>query len=361
MPRPIVATIHLAAMQHNLSVARRLAGSSKIWAIVKANGYGHSLERSMRGFADADGLALIEIGAAVHLRKLGWTKPILLLQGFFEPVDLDIVYRHQLHVVVHSEEQIAMLGESSTPSPVDVYLKINSGMNRLGFPPEKAAPAYARLRSIAHVRSITLMTHFANSYAAETPINGIAVSEQTFRFNAVATALGCARSFADSATVITKPGHTADWVRPGVMLYGATVFVGQSAEEFDLIPAMTLASEIIGIQDIGVGDSVGYGSRFIANKPMRIGVVACGYTDGYPRSAQDGTPVLVDGVKTSVVGRVSMDSITVDLTPIPTARVGSKVVLWGQGLAVEEVAAAAGTIACELMCGLTRRVHVVDG
>lgn len=315
----------------------------------------------MRGFAGADGLALIEIGAAVRLRELGWKKPILLLQGFFEPVDLSVVLEHQLHVVVHTSEQIEMLEHLASTVAIDVYLKMNSGMNRLGFQPGDTGKAYARLRAIPSVRGITLMTHFANSYATETPKFGISVGEQSFRFNAVATALGCERSFADSATILAKLGNTADWVRPGVMLYGATVFPGRRAEEFGLLPAMTLASEIIGIQHIGAGDSVGYGSRFVADKPMRIGVVACGYTDGYPRSAQDGTPVLVDGVKTGLVGRVSMDSITVDLTPIPTAQVGSKAVLWGPGLPVEEVAALAGTIGCELLCGLTRRVHVMDG
>ncbi len=315
----------------------------------------------MRGFSDADGIALIEIEAAIRLREMGWTKPILLLQGVYEQADLLPVAAHRLHIVVHSNAQIEMLEHLPKGPAIDVYLKVNSGMNRLGFPPEATAGAHARMRAIVRVGTISLMTHFANSYARVPPERGISVDTQITRFNALAQALGGALSLADSAMLLTKPETHADWVRPGVMLYGATVFPNQCAADLELLPTMTLSSEIIGIQDINVGDSVGYGSRYVADRPTRIGVVACGYIDGYPRSAQDGTPVLVDGIKTRLIGRVSMDSITVDLSPIAHARIGSKVTLWGQGLPIEEVATAAGTIACELMCGLTRRVRVLDG
>ena len=348
-------------MRHNLKVARRSAPRAKIWAIVKANAYGHGLERAMRGFSDADGLALIELGAAVVLRELGWTKPILLLQGIFDMVDLDCVVRYQLHTVVHTKEQIDMIETLQGAAQLDIYLKINSGMNRLGFVPAQATKAHARLRAIGAVRSISLMTHFANSYERETPPQGVAVVEQIMRFSRVANELRGDRSLSDSASLLTCRQTDADWVRPGVMLYGATVFPSKRADEFGLLPAMTLESKIVGIQHLETGDSVGYGSRFIAGEPMRIGIVACGYTDGYPRAAPDGTPVLVDGVKTRVVGRVSMDSITVDLSGAAAAQVGSAVTLWGKGLPVEEVAAAVGTIGCELMCGLTRRVQMVDG
>ncbi len=347
-------------MQHNLGVARRSAPNSRVWAIVKANGYGHGLDRAMRGFAQADGMALIEIADAIQLREWGWTKPILLLEGAFQASDMQAIMAHQLHIVVHSVEQIAMLELMPAGPPVDVYLKVNSGMNRLGLLPNIARAAYARLKSLAVVRSVSLMTHFANSYAIGTAHPGITVAEQVCRFSKVAEGLDCERSLADSATVLTNHETAADWVRPGVMLYGTTVFPGRRGAEFDLRSAMTLESEIISIQLIAPGDSVGYGGRFVAVRPMTIGVVACGYTDGYPRPPHDGTPILVDGVKTGVVGRVSMDSVTVDLTPIPSAHIGSKVTLWGQGLPIEVVAASAGTIACELMCGLSHRIKIVD-
>jgi alanine racemase len=347
-------------MQHNLRVARGRAPHSKIWAIVKANGYGHGLERAMAGFAEADGLALIEIADAVLLRKLGWIKPILLLQGAFKVQDLALIVAHQLHTVVHCDEQIDMLEHLPAGAKVDVYVKMNTGMNRLGMLPEHALAAHQRLRALASVRSVSMMTHFANSFSFRGPHRGITVGEQTQRFYAIARELECEVSLADSATVLVNQETAADWVRPGIMLYGATVFSLKRASDFELLPAMTLSSEIIGIQRIEAGNTVGYGGRFVAVQPMTIGVVACGYTDGYPRSAPDGTPVLVDGIKTGIVGRVSMDSVTVDLTPVPLARLGSKVTLWGQGLPVEEVANAAGTIGCELMCGLSHRVVTVD-
>ena len=358
MHRPIIATIHLDAMRQNFAVARNRAPDSKIWAVVKANGYGHGVARAMRGFSDADGLALNDCDVALRLRELGWNKRILLLQGAFGPADLKVAADQRFHVVVHCNEQIEMLEKMPIGSAIDVYLKLNTGMNRLGFPSGGALGAFARIRSIAGVRHITLMTHFSNSFAVEPLALGVSVSEQIRQINAAASQVGSERSYADSATVLTKSTAFGDWCRLGVMLYGATVLPGRRAEEFGLAPAMTLESEVIGIQRIGKGDFVGYGSRFMADAPMMIGIVACGYTDGYPRSAADGTPVLVDGVKTGVVGRVSMDSIAVDLTPIKTARIGSKVTLWGRGLPIEEVATAAGTIGCELMCGLSTRIRV---
>jgi alanine racemase len=350
-------------MEHNLSIAQKHSPASKIWAVIKADGYGHGLERSMRGFRNADGLSVIESFDAVRLRELGWSKPILLLEGIYHDDDLSIVLEKQLHIVVHCFEQIEMLermpnGTLDGPG-IHVYLKINTGLNRLGFSPRHTSTAHSRLRAAAIVRSISLMTHFANSYSLGNPPPGISVSEQVSRFNSASCDLDGERSLSDSAMLLTRPEITADWVRPGVMLYGATVFPGIRASDLELLPAMTLESELIGIQQIAPGDSVGYGSRFKAQRAMAIGVVACGYTYGYPRSATDGTPILVDGIRTEVVGRVSMDKLTVDLTPVANARVGSKVVLWGQGLPIEEVAEAANTISCELMCGLSQRVRVV--
>lgn len=358
MPRPIVATIHVAAMQHNLARARACAPGAQAWAVVKANAYGHGLQRALRGFADADGLALIEFDNAVRLREMGWNKPLLLLEGWFDAADLHTMAAHRLNGTAHCLEQIALLENTPLARPVDVHLKMNTGMNRLGFRPDAFGAAYARLRAIPHVGEITLMTHFAN--ADEAAHDCLPIREQIRRFNEGAAGLSAPRSLSNSAGVLRMPELQAelvsDWIRPGIMLYGGTPG-GGGAADYGLRPAMTLESELIGIQHIGAGDFVGYGSRFEADRAMRIGTVACGYADGYPRHAPTGTPVLVDGVRTRTVGRVSMDMMAVDLTGID-ARVGSRVVLWGEDLPIDDVAMAAGTIGYELMCAVAPRVQV---
>jgi alanine racemase len=366
MPRPLHAIIHLDAMQRNLARARTCAPAARIWAVVKANAYGHGLEHGMRGFAQADGLALIETENALRLRELGWVKPILLLEGIFDASDIPLLAEHNISSTVHCIEQIKMLEYTSLYRPIDVHLKMNTGMNRLGFRPEEFRAAYARLRSIRGIRNITLMTHFANSDELEHP--RLSIAEQVRRFRLGADGLDGERSLSNSGGVLhgaSLLGGEAgdlqsDWVRPGIMLYGGTPG-GRPAKEYGLLPTMTLKSEIIGIQQLEAGDSVGYGSRFQAPGPMTVGVVACGYADGYPRHAEHGTPVLVDGVRTSLVGRVSMDMMTVDLSPVRNARVGSKATLWGDGLPIDEVAQAAGTIGYELMCALAPRVRVAEG
>lgn len=349
-------------MQHNLARARACAPTARVWAVVKANAYGHGLERGMRGFAQADGLALIETENALRLREMGWVKPILLLEGIFDASDVPLLAEHNINSAVHCLEQIQMLEYTQLYRPIDVHLKMNTGMNRLGFRPGEYAAAYKRLRAIPGIRNITLMTHFANADELEHP--RLSITEQVRRFREGAAGLEGQRSLSNSGGVLhqaelAKELHN-DWVRPGVMLYGGTPG-GASARDYGLLPTMTLKSELIGIQRIEAGDTVGYGSRFVAEAPMTIGVVACGYADGYPRHAEHGTPVLVDGVRTRLVGRVSMDMMTVDLTPVANARVGSKVVLWGDGLPVDEVAASAGTIGYELMCALAPRVRVGEG
>lgn len=355
MPRPIVASVSISALQHNLSVARAHAPSARAWGVVKANAYGHGLERALRGFAAADGLALIEVDYALRLRELGWTRPILLLEGFFDADDLPLLARHDIQFAVHSEQQIALLEAFQTDAGLHAHLKMNSGMNRLGFKPAAYRAAWERLKKIPSIRSITLMTHFANADDAGNP--DLSLQEQVKRFNEGAAGLEGPRSLCNSAADLLHAELAHDWVRPGVMLYGGTPG-GGSAADFGLRPAMTLESAIIGVQDIGAGEAVGYGSRFVADKPMKIGVVACGYADGYPRHAPNGTPVVVDGQRTGTVGRVSMDMLAVDLTGIPGAGVGSRVVLWGEGLPIDEVAFAAGTIGYELMCALAPRVAV---
>jgi alanine racemase len=348
-------------MQHNLARARACAPQARIWAVVKANAYGHGLERGMRGFVSADGLALIETENALRLRELGWVKPILLLEGIFDTSDIPLLAEHNINSTVHCIEQVKMLEYTQLYRPIDVHLKMNTGMNRLGFPPEAFAAAYQRLRAIPGIRNITLMTHFANADELEHP--RLSIAEQVRRFRLGADGVAGERSLSNSGGVL----HTAelvhelqsDWVRPGIMLYGGTPG-GRSARDYGLVPTMTLKSEIIGIQQLAPGDSVGYGSRFQAERAMPVGVVACGYADGYPRHAEHGTPVLVDGVRTTLVGRVSMDMMAVDLSPVPNAHVGSKVTLWGDGLPIDEVAHAAGTIGYELMCALAPRVRVAE-
>ena len=349
-------------MRHNLARARSCAPTANIWAVVKANAYGHGLERGMRGFADADGLALIETDNAVRLRELGWTRPLLLLEGIFDVADIALLDEYGINSTVHSIEQVKMLEYTKLAGPVDVHLKMNTGMNRLGFVPSEYAAAHARLRAIPGIRHITLMTHFANADELEHP--RLSIREQVRRFQLGAQGLQGERSLSNSGGVLQQAELAEqlsnDWVRPGIMLYGGTPGI-KTAEQYKLRPTMTLASAIIGIQQLEAGDTVGYGSRFEAGGPMTVGVVACGYADGYPRHAPHGTPVLVDGVRTSLIGRVSMDMMTVDLTPIPNARVGSKVVLWGDGLPIDDVASAAGTIGYELMCALAPRVRVIEG
>lgn len=362
MPRPITATIHIDAMQHNLARAKACAPGAKVWAVLKANGYGHGLERALRGFAAADGLALIEPDNAVRLRELGWTGPLLLLEGPFDAADIATMAHYDINGAIHCEAQLALLEAARPARPLNVHLKMNTGMNRLGFKPHDFAAAHARLRALPHVAEITLMTHFANADEAAHP--RLSLHEQVRRFRAGSDGLPGPVSLANSAGALKIPELgdelASNWIRPGIMLYGGTPG-GQSAQAFGLKPAMTLASELIGIQDIQAGDCVGYGSRFQADGPMRIGVVACGYADGYPRHAPQETPVLVDGVRTRLVGRVSMDMLTVDVTNVPGARVGSRVVLWGEGMPIDEVAEASGTIGYELMCALAQRVRVVEG
>lgn len=358
MPRPIRASISLSALRHNLGVARRHAAASRVWAVVKANAYGHGLLRAAQALADADGYALLDLDEAVRLREAGVSKPIVLLEGVFEPADVAMVERYALTPVVHDTEQILMLEHARLASQIAVLLKLNTGMNRLGFGGAQVRSAYSRLEASGKVAAITLMTHFADADGAA------GVGAQMARFAEWTAGLKGEATLANSAALLRYPETHADWVRPGIMLYGCSPFADARAQALDLRPVMTLTSEIISIQDLNPGDQVGYGATFAARKPMRIGVVACGYADGYPRHApglnDSNTPVVVAGRRTHTVGRVSMDMLCVDLSAIAQARVGSPVILWGDGLSADEVAASAGTVSYELLCALAARVPVVE-
>ena len=351
MARPIRATISGEALRHNYGVARRAASRSRVIAVVKANGYGHGLERVARALPDADGFGLIEPEYAVRLREGGFAREILLLEGFFEANELPVLAAKGIATAVHSEEQLRHLEAFRGPA-LDTYLKINTGMNRLGFTPSVARSALARLQACPAVKSVTLMTHFATSDGPE------GIAEATRRFDLAFAGVDLPRSLANSAAIFAHPHAHANAVREGIALYGATPFADRSAESLGLKPAMTLTSELIAVQDLAAGETIGYGATYRVAGAMRVGVVACGYADGYPRHAPSGTPVVVGGVRTKTAGRVSMDMITVDLTPVPQARVGTPVVLWGEGLPIDDVATAAGTVGYELMCALAPRVAV---
>jgi alanine racemase len=366
MPRPIRAAISASALSHNLEVAKARAGSAKVWAVLKANAYGHGLERAAAALGTADGFAVLDFQEAARLRALGVQKPILMLEGFFQPADVPLIDRHALTPVIHSAEQVEMLGRAafglksgglqSGGGGIDVYLKANSGMNRLGFTAQGLRAAYEALRANRRVRNVTLMTHFADADGAG------GIEEQLAAFEEMVRPLGpVPRSLANSAALLRFPGETAaDWVRPGIMLYGGSPFAELSAEALGLKPVMTLGSEIIAIQRLKRGERVGYGFSYEAAAALTLGIVACGYADGYPRHAPSGTPVLVNGQRARTVGRVSMDMVAVDLTGLPGAGVGTPVTLWGEGLSADEVGAAADTLSYELFTKLTTRVPVVE-
>jgi alanine racemase len=358
MPRPIEALIHTAALAHNLTRVCDSAPNAKVWAVVKANAYGHGIERAYEGLRSADGFALLDLNEAERVRALGWRGPVLLLEGAFELRDLELCSRLDLWHVVHCAAQIDWLATHKTHTPHRVFLKMNSGMNRLGFKPDVYRSAWTRLNALPQVGEITLMTHFSDADGAR------GVAQQMSVFEAATRDLPGERSLANSAAALRHSAAAADWVRAGIMSYGsAPDFPEHDIAHWDLQPTMTLRSKLIATQRLAEGDTVGYGSSFTASRAMTIGIVACGYADGYPRHCASGTPVLVGGVRTRTVGRVSMDMIAVDLSATPDAGVGSDVTLWGEGpngsrLSIDEVAHAAGTIGYELMCALAMRVPV---
>ena len=354
MPRPLQVRINLSALQNNLAVARRHAPNSRIMAVIKANGYGHGLLRAARGLSGADGFAVIELNDAVALRDAGWQQKILLLNGYYGVEELPVIAEHRLAAVIHNQQQIEMLASVSSERKFEVFVKFNTGMNRLGFRPETANAVLAQLKNSGQVGGITLMTHFAFADVKE------GIAEQLERFNGFAVNAKLPRSLANSAALLRYPESHADWARPGIMLYGSSPYGDVGAKELGLQPVMTLASRIIATQEIQAGERVGYTGVFTAEKRMKIGIVACGYADGFPRHARTGTPVNVNGTITRTLGRISMDMLCVDVSEVPGATVGTPVTLWGEGNAVEDVARAAGTVSYELFTKLNSRVPVIE-
>lgn len=355
MPRPIRARIDLHALRHNAAVARQHAGAAKIFAVVKANAYGHGLLPVAQALEPlVDGYALLDLSEAAALRESGINHPILMLEGFFQAEDLAVVAEYGLIPAIHRLDQLQTIEAAALPMRQPVFLKLNTGMNRLGFTAATLPAAQAYIAAARGIGDVTLMSHFAE---ADGP-RGIAW--QLERFQALKQGWGddVTVSLANSATLLRHQEAVQGWVRPGIMLYGASPFPEVSAEALNLQPVMTLESEILAVQNLAPGERVGYGGLFEATQPTRIGIVACGYADGYPRHAPSGTPILVNGQRTRTLGRVSMDMLMCDLTDLPEAGVGSTVTLWGAGLSADEVAASAGTISYELFCALAPRVPV---
>lgn len=359
--RPIRARIAPAAILENYRTAKRLAPGAKAWAVIKANAYGHGQWRAVEALrSEADGFAMLETENAVALREAGVTQPILLLEGFFSSRDLRAIIEHRITTAIHCHEQLDMLLASARADvPMAINLKLNTGMNRLGFTADNLPLALSKLAGHPQI-AVTLMTHFAEADGAR------GVQWQLERFKALAGDWRGPTSLGNSAAIIDHANAHGDWVRPGIMLYGGSPFAERSAAQLGLKPVMVLESALIGVQEIAAGERVGYGGTFTAERPMRIGIVACGYADGYPRQAGTGTPIAVMGKRTRTIGRVSMDMLACDLTGIPEAGIGAPVTLWGEGIAgnvpADEVAAAAGTISYELFCAVAPRVPVtVDG
>ena len=357
MARPTSATIHTDALRHNLSQVRSRAPNSRVMAVVKADGYGHGLERVASALSGADAFGVAALSDAERLRAAGLSQPIVLLSGFDDADDLPQLRRLNVQTVVHHATQLQMLEQAAPGEPIRCWLKLDSGMHRLGFAPEHVREAYARLVAMPTVADdIVLMNHFASSDEFTNP----QTREQLRVFDEATAGLAGARSLANSAALLGWPEAHCDWVRPGGALYGISVVDGTSGADFGLRSAMTLATRLIAVNRICKGERIGYSATWQCPEDMPVGVAAIGYGDGYPRHVPAGTPVLVNGQRADIIGRVSMDLMTIDLRGQPNAKPGDPVLLWGEGLPVETIASAAGTIGYEPVCSITRRVRFVE-
>jgi len=357
MSRPLRAEIRLSALQHNLQQARNAAPSSKVIAVIKANAYGHGMQLVAHALNEADAFAVASIEEAINLREAGVHQSIILLEGFFDTDDLLLLQAYSLEPVIHSLHQLEMLEQTSLTYAFDVWLKIDTGMHRLGFSPMECKSVYERLKECDAVETIHAMTHFSSADDQESLTTPYQIS--LFKKTIEEAGITSTVSLANSAGILGFPDSHADWIRPGIMLYGASPFVDTDIESLSLQPAMNLVSELISVRDVMRGESVGYGGEWICPETMPVGVIACGYGDGYPRHAAEGTPVLVNGQRVPLIGRVSMDMIAVDLRGCD-AKVGDRVLLWGDELPADEVAQHAETIAYELFCNIAPRVPRIE-
>ncbi|MEO7558288.1 MAG: alanine racemase [Gammaproteobacteria bacterium] len=356
MTIPPRALINLNALQHNLRRVHELAPGRRIMAIIKADAYGHGMVRIARALSDVDAFGVARFNEAVTLRTAGLTQPIVLLEGFLDAAELPLICQHRLSIVVHHGAQLDMLERTPLAEPIGAWLKIDSGMHRLGFAPAEVEDAWRRLALCPWIsKPVRLMTHLA---CADDRADRRTL-EQLACFNAAVNGLAAEHSIANSAAILGWPQTHGEWVRPGLMLYGVSPFPGRIAQQEGLKPVMTLSTRLIAVHNLDKGASVGYGASWTCPQAMRVGIAAIGYGDGYPRHARPGTPVLLNGTRVPLIGRVSMDMICVDLSSQPAARIGDPVILWGEGLPVEEVAHYASTIPYELLCAVARRVQAV--
>ena len=348
------AVINLSACRHNLSVAKKAAPESKCIAVIKANGYGHGMVEIANALNEADAFAVARIEEAITLREAGITLPVLLLEGFTSANELALAQKYQLDCVIHSEPQVQLL-EQSTGEAITVVVKIDSGMHRLGFDPDDVSTSVLKLEKCDCVnKPVKFMTHFSTADDKQDDktlhqIEAFYKSIEEFSNNEV--------SLANSAGILGWPQSYAAWNRPGIMLYGVSPFINSTASDHLLKPVMTLQSHLVSVKEIKEGEAIGYGGTYVCEKDMSVGIVAIGYGDGYPRHAKTGTPVLVNDKICSLLGRVSMDMICVDLSKQPDAKVNDEVILWGDGLPVEVVAEHSDTIGYDLLCGVTKRVE----
>ena len=360
MTRPVRARIELQAVTHNLSVARQAAPQSRIMAVIKANAYGHGAIPVTRALIKADAFAVASLEEAMQLREAGISHDIVLLEGIFEAEELELAITHQLQLVVHCEEQISWLEGFKSGASVHLWLKVNTGMNRLGFSPQTALAMWQRLQRLRYVKTNGLrwLSHLACADETDNPANStqLACFTELTHFSETLQGSAAERSLANSAALLTRPDMHFEWVRPGIMLYGASPMAPDHALEAELQPVMTLETRLIAVHQRREGETIGYGQDWVCPEDMPVGVAAIGYGDGYPRHAPSGTPMLVNGSTVTLAGRVSMDMICVDLRNQPDAKAGDVVTLWGAGMPVEKVAQYTGTISYELLCGVTSRV-----
>lgn len=349
--------LNLDALQHNLSVVRRFAPGSKVMAVIKANAYGHGLLRVAEKLPNVDGFAVARVDEGIRLRKAGLPQRIAVMEGFTCEDELDDLIEFGLDALIHSFGQLEIIEQKSGAAVINVWLKIDTGMNRLGFSVDDIASVHRRLKACSIIRSpVGFMTHLANADDRTDPMT----LKQIDLFKRTLSDCIGPRSIANSAGILGWRESLSDWVRPGIMMYGVSPFPENTGEDFGLKPVMGLHSRLIAVKSVRQGETVGYGGSWVCDRPTTMGVVAIGYGDGYPRQARPGTPVLVNGHRMPMIGRVSMDMITVDLTGQSAVKPGDQVTLWGPGLPVEEVALWSGTIPYTLLCGITQRVQIVE-